>query len=244
MSSGNTTQNTGVGTIATRCSLTFPRKYDEFGVPATTNTPDRYGWLGSKQRATSQPSEAMLMGQRVYLPTTGRFLQSDPVEGGSANDYDYANADPVNALDLTGERPECVFSNIGFLGRATYEHGSTVVSLVPIVSGECAHHKTPLRLHVRLERATIGVSSRRSHVFDHFPGKGFGPTHFNPCHGSCSRTGEASVRTLTPPLCAGAPYLISADLLAIREYTYRGHRRRQSKRVTATRTIFGKDPDC
>ncbi len=31
-----------------------------------------------------------------------RFLQTDPVEGGSANDYDYTNADPVNDFDLAG----------------------------------------------------------------------------------------------------------------------------------------------
>lgn len=83
-------------------SLVKTSRYDEFGVPATGNTPDRYGWLGSKRRATSQPSGAMLMGQRVYVPTTGRFLQTDPVEGGSANTYDYANADPVNSVDLDG----------------------------------------------------------------------------------------------------------------------------------------------
>jgi hypothetical protein len=32
----------------------------------------------------------------------GRFLQVDPVPGGSANDYDYANQDPINAFDLDG----------------------------------------------------------------------------------------------------------------------------------------------
>ena len=42
------------------------------------------------------------MGQRTYLPALGRFLQTDPVEGGSANDYDYANADAVNQFDLAG----------------------------------------------------------------------------------------------------------------------------------------------
>ncbi|WP_448630647.1 hypothetical protein [Cellulomonas soli] len=33
---------------------------------------------------------------------TGRFLQTDPVPGGSASAYDYCNADPVNCTDLGG----------------------------------------------------------------------------------------------------------------------------------------------
>lgn len=31
-----------------------------------------------------------------------RFLQTDPVAGGSANDYDYSGQDPVNQFDLDG----------------------------------------------------------------------------------------------------------------------------------------------
>lgn len=42
------------------------------------------------------------MGVRLYDPTTGRFLQTDPIPGGSANAYDYAGQDPINQFDLDG----------------------------------------------------------------------------------------------------------------------------------------------
>jgi hypothetical protein len=42
------------------------------------------------------------MGARSYIPSLGRFLTPDPVPGGSANPYDYANQDPVNGFDLEG----------------------------------------------------------------------------------------------------------------------------------------------
>lgn len=61
----------------------------------------RYGWLGGQQRATDS-SGVMLMGVRAYNPTTGRFLQVDPVRGGSANAYEYGNGDPVNNSDPSG----------------------------------------------------------------------------------------------------------------------------------------------
>lgn len=90
-------------------------EYDEFGI-VKTPAPNVFswakgvpgqGWLGGHQRTTEfgQPTVAggpMQMGARVYLPGVGRFLQVDPVAGGSASAYDYANADPVNNVDLTG----------------------------------------------------------------------------------------------------------------------------------------------
>ena len=42
------------------------------------------------------------MGARPYSPLLGRFLSADPIEGGSANDYDYVFADPINKTDTAG----------------------------------------------------------------------------------------------------------------------------------------------
>ncbi len=74
-----------------------------------------YGWLGQHQRGTDRdsPYNIIEMGARLYVPALGRFLQTDPVQGGSANNYDYVNGDPINGSDLDGTcsmwHPSCLF---------------------------------------------------------------------------------------------------------------------------------------
>jgi RHS repeat-associated protein len=87
--------------------LLATQNFDEFGNPVQGNPlkggSAEYGWLGNKARRTQLPSGVIQMGVRTYVPALGRFLTPDPVRGGSANAYDYADQDPVNGYDLTGE---------------------------------------------------------------------------------------------------------------------------------------------
>jgi RHS repeat-associated protein len=90
-------------------------KYDPYGNDLTTAIPDNSngnydnGWLGQHQRGLEHAGTSTVgtlatieMGARQYVPLVGRFLEVDPVAGGSANDYDYVHGDPVNGFDLAG----------------------------------------------------------------------------------------------------------------------------------------------
>ncbi len=98
----------GHGDLAAEADATGARtavySYDPFGAPLqstpTNATPER--WTGRFDKKLDTATGLIEMGARPYDPSLGRFLAVDPVEGGSANNYDYAGQDPINAYDLDG----------------------------------------------------------------------------------------------------------------------------------------------
>ena len=99
-----TANGSGIKTGATR-------GYDPFGnLLGTSTTPDNsagpfdYGWHGQQQRPLEYQTgftPLIEMGARQYSSLLGRFLETDPVLGGNANDYAYVS-DPIAMSDLDG----------------------------------------------------------------------------------------------------------------------------------------------
>lgn len=61
------------------------------------------GWASDPTRKVdaNYSTKFIQMGSRVYIPSLGRFLQNDPVDGGSPNAYVYTY-DPINSSDYSG----------------------------------------------------------------------------------------------------------------------------------------------
>jgi len=96
---GDVVATAALSATVTKLKATF--SFDEFG-NRVSGEAGRFGWLGGKQRSTELPSGVIQMGLRSYVPGIGRFISMDIYPGGSANRYDYGNADPVNNFDVEG----------------------------------------------------------------------------------------------------------------------------------------------
>ncbi|RBY95864.1 hypothetical protein DQ237_12020 [Blastococcus sp. TF02-8] len=131
-----TTDASGVQVGELRTYGPFGETLTSVGDGAANNQPGQmdYGWLGQHQRPFEHAGALAIveMGARPYSPLLGRFFAVDPVDGGSANDYEYTAANPINNLDLDGRRNEA------FGGGGGARGGGTICCLPPRGGGAAA----------------------------------------------------------------------------------------------------------
>jgi RHS repeat-associated protein len=129
-------------------------RYDEYGIPQSTNI-GRFQYTGQAWLAELglQYSKA-----RIYSPTLGRFLQTDPIGyDGGTNIYAYVDDDPVNFLDpwgLTGTSA-CDAGAICVTASDPFSHIGMIVSRrTPGGEGQGNVYKVPQTHALSTSRVT------------------------------------------------------------------------------------------
>jgi RHS repeat-associated protein len=157
----------GHGNLAATADLqgnrTGQTRYDPFGsplesLPANT-TVERFTGRWDKKHDTS--SNLIEMGVRPYDPALGRFLAVDPVEGGSANNYDYCLQDPLNCYDLDGRAALVPIVILGLrLSPYAIRAARVAPHLARATQAQVSRAAASARSELTLQRAVLGAATK------------------------------------------------------------------------------------